>query len=61
LHSEVRHPVHSTGRFANVIGGGFTMVATSEPFALSSGVPGYTTPFAYTWQGQGSLVFSNGN
>jgi hypothetical protein len=54
-------PAQSTGRFANVIGGGFTMVATSESFALSSGVPGYTTPFAYTWQGAGSLVFATGN
>jgi hypothetical protein len=54
-------PAQSTGRFANVIGGGFTMVATSAPFSLTSGVPGYTTPFAYTWQGEGSLVFRNGN
>jgi hypothetical protein len=54
-------PALSTGRFANVIGGGFTMVAVSEPFNLSSGVPGYTTPFAYSWVGEGSLVFSNGD
>jgi hypothetical protein len=51
----------STGRFANVIGGGFTMVAVSEPFDLSSGMPGYTAPFAYSWAGEGSLVFSTGS
>lgn len=53
-------PQLSTGRFADVIGGSFTMVATSEPFALSSGVPGFTAPFAYSWVGEGSLEFSTG-
>jgi hypothetical protein len=53
-------PQLSTGRFADVIGGSFTMVATSEPFSLSSGVPGFTAPFAYTWVGEGSLEFSTG-
>ncbi len=53
------NPALSTGRFADAIGGGFTMVATSSPFSLTS--TGYTTPFNYSWVGEGSLVFSNGN
>lgn len=48
----------STGRFANVIGGGFEMLAVSSPFSLTPS--GYTTPFAYSWAGLGALEFSNG-
>jgi hypothetical protein len=46
-----------TGRFANVIGGSFTMVAVSEPFFI---VGDTTTPFAYTWEGEGAIEFSKG-
>lgn len=53
------NPALSTGRFADAIGGGFTMVATSAPFSLTA--TGFSTPFAYSWVGEGSLVFSNGN
>ncbi len=53
------NPALSTGRFADAIGGGFTMVATSTPFSFTS--TGFTTPFDYSWVGEGSLVFSNGN
>jgi hypothetical protein len=51
----------STGRFASVTGGSFTMVATTEPFDPTPNAQGYTAPFAYTWQGDGSLVFRKGN
>jgi len=50
-------PAASTGRFAKVTGGSFTMVATSEPFFL---LATETTPFAYSWQGDGSLTFRKG-
>ena len=49
-------PALSTGRFAKVVKGSFIMVATTEPFVL-----GATDPVAYTWQGEGSLVFRKGN
>jgi hypothetical protein len=48
-------PQDSTGRFANVTGGSFTMVATTEPFVLGS-----TAPVGYTWQGAGFLEFGTG-
>jgi hypothetical protein len=47
----------STGRFAKVTGGSFIMVATSEPFFL---LGTETTPFAYSWQGSGTLTFKKG-
>jgi hypothetical protein len=43
-----------TGRFANVTGGSFMMVAQSTPFFLQGAT---TTPFTYTWEGNGHLVF----
>jgi hypothetical protein len=55
------NPALSTGRFADAIGGGFTMVATSAPFSLASNIPGFSAPFDYSWVGEGSLVFSNGH
>lgn len=48
----------STGRFANVIGGGFTMIANAPSISLVSNVPGYTAAFDYTWSGQGTLEYS---
>jgi hypothetical protein len=54
-------PQHSTGRFARVTGGSFLMVATTEPFDPTPNAQGYTVPFAYTWEGEGSLVFGKGN
>ena len=53
-------PVKCTGRFAKVIGGGFTMIATTDPFELTLDAEGFTPPFHYTWEGEGSLEFSNG-
>lgn len=44
-----------TGRFANVIGGSFIMVATTEPFVL-----GATDPVGYTWEGDGRIEFKAG-
>jgi hypothetical protein len=53
-------PARCTGRFAKVIGGGFTMIATTDPFDLTFIAEGFTPPFHYTWEGDGSLEFSNG-
>jgi hypothetical protein len=50
----------STGRFANVTGGRFTMIATTEPFVLQPDALGYTAPFDYTWVGEGWLEFGKG-
>jgi hypothetical protein len=54
-------PGESTGRFARVTGGGFIMVATTEPFVPTPNAQGYTMPFNYTWQGFGDLVFGHGD
>jgi hypothetical protein len=54
-------PSESTGRFANVTGGSFVMLATTEPFVATPNAQGFTVPFAYTWAGQGWLEFSKGN
>lgn len=54
------NPAQSTGRFADVVGGSFTMIAHANSVSLVSIVPGYTAPFAYTWVGEGSLEFSTG-
>jgi hypothetical protein len=52
-------PAESTGKFATVTGGSFIMIATSEAFSPES-VDGYTVPFAYTWVGEGTLMFGKG-
>ena len=49
-------PGASTGRFANVIGGSFTMIATSEAFDPTPNAQGYTMPFAYSWEGEGLFL-----
>ena len=54
-------PANSTGRFADVIGGGWRMIAHAQSISLISDVPGFTAPFNYTWSGEGSLVFGKGN
>jgi hypothetical protein len=46
-----------TGRFAKVTGGGFLMIAMSSPFSI---LGTQTTPFTYTWEGNGSLTFTAG-
>jgi hypothetical protein len=51
-------PTNSTGRFANVVGGSFTMIANAPTVSLISTVPGFTAPFNYTWSGNGTLQFS---
>lgn len=53
-------PAKCTGRFAKVIGGGWTMIANTDPFELTIDENGFTPPFNYTWEGEGSLEFSNG-
>jgi hypothetical protein len=50
-------PAKSTGRFAKVIGGSFIMIAKSSPFFL---VGAASTPFTYTWEGQGTIEFRKG-
>lgn len=50
---------NSTGRFADVTGGGFRMIAQADSISLIPGSP-YTAPFDYTWSGEGSLVFAKG-
>jgi hypothetical protein len=45
-----------TGRFAKVTGGSLIMIAISEPFFIPIGSPN-TTPFAYTWSGEGTLTY----
>ena len=51
-------PALCTGRFAKVTGGSFIMVAKSTPFSLPQGMGTNTTPFTYTWEGEGSLTFT---
>jgi hypothetical protein len=51
-------PANCTGRFAKVVGGGFTMIANVASVSLASTVPGFTPPFNYTWNGAGTLEFS---
>jgi len=51
-------PSQSTGRFAKVTGGGFLMIAKSTPF-FPIGTTS-TTPFFYTWEGEGTLEFRKG-
>jgi hypothetical protein len=50
-------PGQSTGRFADVTGGSWVMIATTEPFSLQGPTPGFSAPFNYTWHGEGTLVF----
>jgi hypothetical protein len=52
-------PALCTGRFAKVTGGSFLMIAKSTPFSLPApGMGTNTTPFTYTWEGEGSLTFT---
>ncbi len=50
-------PSESTGKFAQVTGGSFIMIATTDPFPLEI-IDGYTQPFSYTWKGEGKLEFA---
>ena len=52
-------PAKCTGRFANVTGGSFLMIANTSPFELTLDAEGFTPPFDYTWEGEGSLEFSD--
>jgi hypothetical protein len=54
-------PSECTGRFADVIGGGFTMVAVTQPFDPTPNAQGYTMPFQYSWEGEGMLVERTGS
>jgi hypothetical protein len=48
-------PANCTGRFADVVGGSFRMIAHSSSLSLIPGSP-TTAPFNYTWSGVGDLV-----
>ncbi len=50
-------PSQCTGRFKNLTGGSFLMIAKSSPFFL---IGAGSTAFVYTWEGNGSLVFAKG-
>jgi hypothetical protein len=45
------NPSECTGRFADVIGGGFTMVAVTQAFDPTPNAQGFTMPFQYSWEG----------
>jgi hypothetical protein len=49
-------PGECTGRFAGVVGGGFTGVAVTEPFDPTPNAQGFTHPFKFGWEAQGMLV-----
>jgi hypothetical protein len=51
-------PSQCTGRFAKLTAGSFLMIAKSSPFFLLGTV---SSPFTYTWEGQGTLTFRKGN
>jgi hypothetical protein len=51
-------PTNSTGRFADVVGGGWLMIAHADSISLMSTTPGYTAKFDYTWSGQGTLEYA---
>ncbi len=48
---------HSTGVFAKVTGGSFIMAAITEPFNPTPNSHGFTVPFSYRWEGDGTLDF----
>ncbi len=52
-------PEQCTGRFADVIAGSFIMLAMTEPIDLVL-VGGFSPPFAYTWEGEGTIEFAKG-
>jgi hypothetical protein len=45
-----------TGRFEQVTGGSFIMIAVTEPFVF-----GATDPVKYAWEGSGSIEFGRGD
>jgi hypothetical protein len=49
-------PSECTGRFAGVVGGGFTGVAVTEPFDPTPNAQGFTPPFKFSWEAEGMLV-----
>jgi hypothetical protein len=50
-------PAHSTGRFSKVTGGSIMLVTSADAISLVSTVPGFTSPFSFTWEGEGLLLF----
>jgi hypothetical protein len=52
------NPGASTGPLADITGGSFTMVATTDPFDPTPNAQGYTAPFRYQWEGEGLFLES---
>jgi hypothetical protein len=52
-------PELSSGRFRHATST-FTMTATTEPFVPVPDENGYTPPFFYTWEGEGTITFRKG-
>jgi hypothetical protein len=50
-------PSQCTGRFKDLVGGSFIMVAETDPFPLEIDGEGFSPAFNYTWKGEGSLQF----
>ena len=47
-------PEHSSGRFKQVVGGGWRMIAKADSIAFTSN-PNFSAPFDLTWSGAGTL------
>lgn len=46
-----------TGRYADLVGGSFFMVAMTEPFELTVDANGFTPSFDYSWFGDGYMEY----
>ncbi len=51
-------PANSTARFADVVGGGWRMIAEADSVPLQGDSAGYTGSFDYTWSGTGTLAYA---
>jgi hypothetical protein len=47
-----------TGRYENLVGGSFIMLAMTEPLDLVIDANGNTPPFDYSWEGSGYLEYA---
>ena len=52
-------PANSSGRFRNVVGGGWRMLANADSVDLVPNSP-FTAPFDYSWSGVGTLNYPKG-
>jgi len=49
-----------TGRYKDVVGGSFRMIATTEPFVPVFDDKGFSPQFKYSWKGDGTIEFAKG-